>query len=178
MLNKIKPPLVLTVICSVVSALLIIVYNATYVDTTGIITDDLNKALVEIYGDAEYTMLKNEDGTVLAYEGVTSVIVNEKNQIAFEIISDGYAKEGIHVLIGVSDNGIEGISFIELGETPGLGTNVRDNHDFVKQFLGVKNDNFEFNALTGATYSSKGVKNAVNTALTAYQEHKEEIINE
>ncbi len=178
MLSKIKGPLVLTVICTVVSALLIIVYNATYVDTTGVITDALLTGLEEIYGEDNYTMLKNEDGTVLTYEGITSVIVNDKKQVSFEVIANGYAKNGIHVLVGVSDSGVEGISFIELGETPGLGTNVRDNTDFVKQFIGVRDDQYEFTALTGATFSSKGMKNAVNTALRAYQEHREEIINE
>lgn len=178
MLSKIKGPLVLTVICTVVSALLIIVYNATYVDTTGVITDALRTGLEEIYGEDNYTMLKNEDGTVLTYEGITSVIVNDKKQVSFEVIANGYAKNGIHVLVGVSDSGVEGISFIELGETPGLGTNVRDNTDFVKQFIGVRDDQYEFTALTGATFSSKGMKNAVNTALRAYQEHREEIINE
>lgn len=178
MLSKIKPPLVLTLICTVISAALIFVYNATYVDTTGIITDSLKKGLTEIYGEAEYTMLKNEDGTVLTYDGITSVIVNDKKQVSFEVIADGYAKKGIHVLVGVSDNGVEGISFIELGETPGLGTKVRDDSDFVKQFLGVKNDEYEFSAVTGATFSSKGMKNAVNTALEAYENHREELINE
>lgn len=172
--SNIKPPLVLTVICTVVSALLIMVHNATYVDTTGVITESLIKGLREIYGMTNYRMLKNEDGSVLSYDGVTSVITNENGQIAFEIIADGYAKNGIHVLVGVSDNGVEGISFVELGETPGLGTKVRDEADFIKQFLGVKDDNYEFSALTGATFSSKGMKNAVNTALKTYQEHKEE----
>lgn len=178
MLNKIKPPLVLTLICTIVSALLIIVYNATYVDTTGIITDSLRAGLEEIYGCSNYTMLKNADGTVLTYDGITSVILSDDNKVSFEVIADGYAKKGIHVLIGVSDNGIEGISFIELGETPGLGTKVRDDETFVKQFIGINSDEYEFSAITGATFSSKGMKKAVSTALSAYQEHKEEIINE
>lgn len=178
MLSKIKGPVVLTLICTVVSALLIIVYNATYVDTTGIITDALQNGLEEIYGDGNYTMLKNEDGTVLEYEGITSVIVSDKNQVSFEVVTNGYAKNGIHILVGVSDSGVEGISFIELGETPGLGTKVRDDKNFVKQFIGATDDTYEFTAVTGATFSSKGMKTAVNTALKAYSEHREEIINE
>lgn len=178
MLAKIKGPLVLTVICTIVSALLIIVYNATYVDTTGIITDALQNGLEEIYGSGNYTMLRDASGDVLTYDGITSVIVNEKNQVSFEVVTSGYAKNGIHVLIGVSDNGVEGISFIELGETPGLGTKVRDDAGFIKQFLGVKDDQYEFSTVTGATFSSKGMKNAVNTAVSAYNEHREEIISE
>lgn len=178
MLSKIKPTLVLTLICIIVSALLIITYNATYVDTTGVITDSLKTGLTEIYGDGEYEMLKLEDGSVLTYEGVTSVIKNERNQVAFEITADGYAKGGIHVLIGVSDKGIEGISFIELGETPGLGSKIKDNSDFVSQFIGINSDDYSFTPITGATYSSKGMKAAVKTALDTYRNHKGEIINE
>ncbi len=178
MLKKIMPPVVLTTICTLISALLIIVYNATYVDTTGVITDSLQKGLEEIYGSGNYTMLKNEDGSVLTFDGVTSVIVDDRNNISFEIVTDGYAKNGIHILVGVSDDGIKGISFIELGETPGLGSKVKDDTSFIKQFIGVNSDEYDFTAITGATFSSKGMKSAVNTALETYKDHKEEIINE
>ena len=50
MLKKIVPSAVLTIICIIVSVLLIVVYNLTYVDTTGVITDELNKGLTELYG--------------------------------------------------------------------------------------------------------------------------------
>lgn len=171
--DKIKSPFVLSVICTIISAILIIVYNATYVDTTGIITDSLRKGLEEIYGPGEYTMLKNDDGSVVTYDGTDSVIVSNSGKVCFEITADGYAKKGIHVLIGVSENGVDGISFIDLGETPGLGTQIRDEKDFIKQFIGVKSDEYDFSAITGATFSSKGMKKAVNTALLAYQNYKE-----
>ena len=106
------------------------------------------------------------------------MIKSDNNKVAFEIIADGYSKEGIHVLIGVSDDGIDGISFIELKETPGLGSKIKDDESFIKQFIGVNSDEYEFSAITGATFSSKGMKKAVETALSAYKNHKEEIINE
>ena len=43
--DKIMPPLVLTLICVITSALLVAAYNLTYVDTTGIITDKLSDLL-------------------------------------------------------------------------------------------------------------------------------------
>ena len=43
MKDKIMPPLVLTIICIVVSGLLVLAYNATYVDNTGVLTDDMKK---------------------------------------------------------------------------------------------------------------------------------------
>ncbi len=178
MFNKIKPPLVLTLICTIISALLIVTYNITYVDTTGIITDSMKKGINEIYGKGKYTLLKNSDGTDLTYDGITSIVKVDKNKAVFEIIADGYAQGGIHVLIGVSDDGIDGISFIELKETPGLGSKIQDDESFVKQFIGVNSDEYDFSAITGATFSSEGMKKAVETALSTYKNHKEEIINE
>lgn len=178
MLDKIKPPLVLMLISSIICGLLVFTFNATYVDTTGIITDTLKTGLVEIYGEKEYTMLKNEDGTVKTYENINSIIISNEKEVTFEIIVSGYSKNGIHVLVGVTEEGLKGISFISLAETPGLGTKIRDDKSFLQQFFGAKDDSYEFKSLTGATYSSKGLKNAVDIALNTYLEHKEEIINE
>ena len=73
--EKIMPPLVLTIICVISSALLVLAYNLTYVDTTGIITDKLSAGLTELYGSADdFTMLLNDDGTVKTYDGVTPTI--------------------------------------------------------------------------------------------------------
>ena len=41
MMSKIKPALVLAVITTVIAALLIVAHNLTYVDTSGIITEDM-----------------------------------------------------------------------------------------------------------------------------------------
>ena len=77
MKEKIMPPLVLTLICVITSALLVAAYNITYVDTTGVITDELASGLTEIYGGSDgFDMLMNDDGTVKTYDGVTSVITN------------------------------------------------------------------------------------------------------
>ena len=40
-LKKIKPVLVLSIICTLICALLIVTYNLTYVDTSGVLTDNL-----------------------------------------------------------------------------------------------------------------------------------------
>ncbi|WP_044973637.1 FMN-binding protein [Ruminococcus sp. HUN007] len=172
--DKIKGPLVLTVICTVISALLIFVHEKTYVDTTGIITDDLKAGLEEIYGEGEYTMLRSPDGNVLKYDGVDSVIVKDDGSTAFEVTADGYARNGIHVLVGVNEDGITGISFIDLAETPGVGTRIRDDKKFIKQFTGISDESFSPDVLTGATLSSKGMKRAADSALNAYTLYRNE----
>ena len=174
MKEKIMPPLVLTLICVITSALLVAAYNITYVDTTGVITDELASGLTEIYGGSDgFDMLMNDDGTVKTYDGVTSVITNGSGT-AFEITADGSSKGGLHLLIGFDESGsICGISVISIGETPGLGTKVQ-NKDFLDKFKGISSEDYQVDNITGATYSSKGMKAAVNTALEAYSQMKGE----
>lgn len=139
--EKIKPPLVLTLICLITCGLLVAAYEATYVDTTGVITEKLTSGLTEIFGSADgFEMLKNDDGTIKTFAGVTSVISDGTNT-AFEVTADGYSKGGLHVLVGIDENGsVCGVSILTIGETPGLGTKVQDE-SFKNQF-------------TGATYKS------------------------
>lgn len=209
--EKIKPPLVLTLICIITCGLLVAAYEATYVDTTGVITEKLTAGLTEVYGSAEgFEMLKNDDGTVLTYEGVTSVLFDGTNT-AFEITADGYSSGGLHVLVGLDSTGaINGVSVMTIGETPGVGTKVQDE-SFRNQFRGIvygdtvsaenieatvkakavwgtrdeikrlkidaatnnsSGSGFELDAISGATFSSNGMYNAVKTALAAYEEMK------
>lgn len=185
MKEKISPPLVLMIISIIVSALLVVAYNVTYVNTNGVLTDELEKGCEEIFGKADYELLTvtNEEDKLeaLTFDGVTSIIVDkEKKNCIFEIIADGYSKGGLHVLVGISNEGtIQGISFISIAETPGLGTKVQEK-SFLDQFndidLSTKIDSID--NITGATYSSKGMKTAVKVALESYSEHKGEFFNE
>lgn len=154
--EKIKPPLVLTLICIITCGLLVAAYEATYVDTAGVITDKLTAGLTELYGSAEgFEMLKNDDGTVLTCEGVTSVLFDGENT-AFEITADGYASGGLHVLVGINPNGaVNGISVITIGETPNVGTKVR-NESFRDQFKGVRYED-TVSSQTGSAAKAKAV---------------------
>ncbi len=177
MKEKIMPPLVLTLICIISSALLVAAYNLTYVDTTGVITEKLSAGLAEIYGTSDgFEMLLNDDGTVKSYEGVTSVITDGEST-AFEITADGYSKDGLHLLVGFDGSGcVCGISVLTIGETPGLGTKVQDKA-FLDLFKGIDSPDFQVDNITGATYSSKGMKSAVTAAVNAYSEMKGESID-
>ncbi|MGN1136007.1 MAG: FMN-binding protein [Oscillospiraceae bacterium] len=207
--EKIQPSLVLTLICLITCALLVIAYNATYVDNTGVVTNEMTAGLEEIYGTSEgFTMKTDENGAVYAPEGVTCVLTDANGNRAFEITTDGYSSGGIHVLVGMDASGtVSGISVLSLGETPGLGTKVRDLPEFREQFKGLTSDKlpkaaeednspkkfvwgsddeiktlkdaaasapvsdtFELDAVTGATFSSKGMYRAVTIALNAYNE--------
>lgn len=185
MKEKIMPPLVLTIICIVVSGLLVMAYNATYVDNTGVLTDDMKAGCEAIFGDGDYEIMLDENASektpvTFDTEGVNSIITDKGNdRCVIEITENGYSKGGLHLLIGINSEGsIEGIKFLSIGETPGLGTKVQDD-SFLSQFKGYNSDTDEntVDNVTAATFSSKGMKSACKKAVKLFDEHKEEILN-
>lgn len=172
MKEKIMPPLVLMLISVVVCALLVAANAATKDKIVQAQEDKFNQSLSDTFGDADYTSVD------IDIDGIDSVTRDQNGRIIFEVTADGYAKGGLHLLIGFdADGAIEGISFLSIGETPGLGTKVQEDASFIEQFKGVSSADYDFSTITGATYSSKGMKSAVNLVLNAYTEHKEEILN-
>ncbi|MBE6901558.1 MAG: FMN-binding protein [Ruminococcaceae bacterium] len=182
--EKIKPALILAAIAAIVSALCIITYNVTYVDTSGILTEKQAAAVVSIYGGAaeDYSVVPAEQWSALfeadeQLSRVTKVIKKNDGSLAFEVVVKGY-KEGFDLLVGVKDGAVAGVAVVSTGEeTKDLGTKAAEP-EYLEQFKGisdkaaiVKNDpknEGEVRAVTGATYSSKGVASAVNIALSAY----------
>ena len=183
MMKYIKPVIVLSLITTIVSALLIVTYNLTYVDTSGIITDEINEKCVELMGEGEYSIVTDwlADGYLIEKpENVEKLIKKADGSVAFQIIASGYNKNGLDLLIAMNDDGtIKGVSIISITETPGLGTKV-DDESFLNRFVNigsnvtiVKNspaNEYEIEAAAGATYSSKGVASAINIAIDTYKE--------
>lgn len=201
-LEMVKPPLALMVICLVSAFLLIATYQLTYVDTEGVITPKLQAACQEVMGGERFTMLDKETlfaGRISSMDstfkklGLHSILVredlsyDEPKQCALELTADGYAKGGLHLLVGIQEDGsITGVSVISIGETPGLGSKVQD-----KKYLEKYNQLSIYNVeddianpipavdnITGATYSSKGMKKAVASALEFFDQYKGVIFNE
>ena len=183
MIKYVKPVIVLSLITTIVSALLIVTYNLTYVDKSGIITDELEEKCVSLMGEGEFSIVNDwkENGySIDKPDDISRLIRKDDNSLAFEIVTSGYNKNGINLLIAMNlDGSVKGISVISLTETPGLGTKV-DSQDFLSKFIGknekveiVKNtpkNSNQVEAVTSATYSSKGVAEAVNIAIRTYRE--------
>lgn len=169
-----KPPVILMIICLLTCALLVVAYNVTYVDNTGVITDKLRSSCENVIGKGNYEML-----TDIKADGVTSIIVNKENKTcAFEITANGYVKGGLHLLIGIDNNGaVSGINVVSISETVGVGTKVTDN-GFLDKFKGINSTEINVDNIAGATYSSKGMKAAVALAIKTYQDKKEAIFSE
>lgn len=195
MIQKLKPVYVLALIAAIISCLIIVVYNLTYVDTTNILTDKQAAAVTTIYGgtadDFEIVPLvtKNENGDSVPTElsrkltdaglDIAKVIRKKSDgSLAFECLVKGY-KKGFDIMVGVKDGAVAGVAIVSVGEeTPGLGTNTNDP-EFLGKFKGISDkativkttpsNDGEVQAVTSATFSSKGVATAVNTALEAYK---------
>ncbi len=180
---NLRPAIVLSAVTTAVSLLLIVAHNLTYKDTSGILTEKLEKKCTELMGDGKYSIVTDWVEAGYASEkpdDVSRLIVGDNGGLAFEIIADGYSKGGLDLLIAMNTDGsIKGISVVSITDTPGLGTNVNDDA-FLSKFVGFAEDAaivkktpsavYEVEAVTGATYSSKGVANAVNTAKKIYKE--------
>lgn len=178
---KVKPVLVLALIAAVISGLVIVVYMLTFVDTTNVVTDKQGAALVEIYGgtkdDYEVVPVEEWQSKLPENTNVSKMFKKSDGSLGFECVVKGY-KNGFDIMVGVKDGKVEGVAVVSVGEeTPGLGTKTNDAA-WLGNFKGisgsaeiVKNapsaDN-QVQAVTSATYSSRGVATAVNTALEAY----------
>lgn len=167
-----KPTIILTVICAAIAALLIYIYNLTYVDTTGVITSELSEALTEVYGTSDgFEMLMNEDNTVCIFSHENNVIVNGE-KVAVSVTADGYNKNGITALVGFDGGAIVGMDIISISETPGVGTKVKEQ-SFLSQFKGITEADYQINAISGATKSSNGMKKIIDEAQKVYNLYME-----
>lgn len=174
MISKILPTIVLTIICTAAALLLTLAHEVTKDSIAEQKELKFSKTVEQLFGECEIRLLDNNFG----HDEIKTIAVTSDGRTAVEIVADGYSKGGIDVLIGFDESGaVTGIEFVALGETPGLGSNVRDQEWFRQQFIGVTDDSYGFDAISGATFSSKGMARAVDTAVKVYNENKEAILN-
>jgi electron transport complex protein RnfG len=95
----------------------------------------------------------------------------------------------IDLLVGVgADSNVTGVRAVRYRETPGLGDLIdRAKSSWIEQFRGknlvapprdawlVKQDEGQFDSITGATVTSRAVVAAVKNALLYFEQHREDI---
>lgn len=173
MKDKIKPTLVLTVICVIASLLLTYAHELTKTRISDQKEQKFSESVEALFGKTDSRLINDNFG----YDEVEAVAVTSDGKTAIQVCTDGYSKDGINILVGIDENGaVSGIEFVSLGETPGLGSKVRDIETFREQFYGRKEVTDDLDAISGATYSSNGMKKAVDTAIEVYNENKEAIL--
>jgi electron transport complex protein RnfG len=139
-IKKAIPAITLLVICAVSALLLVFVHDLTAADESESITPEISDALAAIYGEAEEFTIYDTPlgGSETAY--VNMSLRGNAGDTAFIIVTNGYNKEGLTLLIGLDNAGaVKGIVTLESAETPGLGTKT-DSPEFMGQFVGFALD--------------------------------------
>lgn len=165
----ILPPLVLAIICAVCCGLLAFANSITKDKIAAAEADAIQSSLSELpdcgtfIEVTDFTPVNNDRATA------TNFYVDENGNSAVLITADGYNKGGLQVIVGVDAEGaILGVTFVTVSETPGLGTKVQSNPELlVDNLIGISDSSAveSIDSITGATYSSKGMKSAVICAL-------------
>lgn len=92
-----------------------------------------------------------------------------------KVASRGYGGP-INMVLGLDRNGkVTGLTIVSMNETPGLGTRVQTEPNFLKQFTSLPEgfgeaDVKKLDMISGATKSSRGVRRSVSAAGAVYQQ--------
>ena len=102
--------------------------------------------------------------------------------VALEAYGAGYEDlVGVMLSIDVADGSLGGIAVTTHSETPGVGTKAFESEEFMGQFTDKPlstdfSPDGTLDAVSGATYTSNGVQNAVHNGVQIFQEFKSKIL--
>jgi len=169
-----RPAIVLSIVVAVTALLLVVLEQAVQTDESEISGVLLEKC-VELMGAGEFELIETE--LLELPQSVKKVIKHSDGTIAFQVVTKGYNKDGINLLIVINEGKVENLAIVELKETPGIGDKVaadsflgqfKEKSEAVKIVKSNPRGDSEIAAITGATKSARGVADAVNDALEAY----------
>ena len=174
----------LFVICIVSGGVLGVVYNATKDPIAAAETAKKTKAIKNVlpeFNELKETMVMSalEDVEIpfyLAYDADNNFI-----GAAVETFTNKGFSGNISLMVGIlADGTLKNISVLQHAETPGLGSKMTEP-TFKDQFNGkkansfnikVKKDGGDVDAITAATISSRAFCDAVNRALSTFENNK------
>ena len=169
--NTVKPILVLTLICLAVALLLAVVnYVASPVIAEATEEAERKARSEALPGATDFTEVD------IGYHELHETVIacykdNSGTGYVFLVKCAGYGGKSnpITMLVGIRDGKIAGIKITDVsGETAGIGDKVKKN-DFTKNFTGIDQNGVDgVLNVSGATYSSTGVKAGVRDAFTVY----------
>lgn len=172
------------VICVVSGGVLGVVYNATKEPIAAAETAKKTEAIKNVlpeFNELKETMVKSalEDVEIpfyLAYDANNNFI-----GAAVETFTNKGFSGNISLMVGIlADGTVNNISVLQHAETPGLGSKMSEP-SFKDQFNNKHADSFNFNvkkdggdvdAITAATISSRAFCDAVNRALSTFENNK------
>lgn len=122
------------------------------------------------------------DGTEISF--FVGTFDGRKKAVAFESFGKGFGGElGVMVGVNLADDKIVGVGITTNSETPGVGSRAKTDPSFAAQFKGqpieqtfkVKSDGGQVDAVSGATFTSRGVSEALTDAAKVYQKLKPQL---
>ena len=164
--NLLAPVIVLVAICFVASALLAGAYQLTAPVIADRQAEAANEARSAVLPDVE--KFTKYDGELVS--GVLDAYTAEGKGgpagLVCQTSFNGF-KGAVKLMIGVDAEGkITGIQVMEHDETPGVGSNALTD-DYLGQFARQTGAD-GIDAYSGATFTSKAVKNGINAAIAQY----------
>lgn len=160
------PAAVLTIICVVVSAALVMTYDVTkpVIEAVKAAESDKARAVVLSGGD------KFEEQKVSVADVTEAYKAGNGAGYVFTTKSKGYGGD-IYVMVGIkSDGTIDTVKLMDNNETPGLGSQVGEPA-YTDRYKGkTGNDVDTVDAISGATVSSYAFRYGVQLAFEAYGE--------
>lgn len=147
----------LLLICAVVAGVVSFVYTVTEAPYQANIDNTKREAVETIFGE-------------------TGLTLTELDTDVYKVEKDGTLKGYCSSGIGVGFNGdielmvgydgsfsIKGVSIVANSETPGVGSRALEE-SYLENYKGQSGEDVSVDVLSGATYSSKGVKAGVKDA--------------
>lgn len=159
-----KPALVLFLVCLVVTAALSVTNYFTKDAIAAAKEQAIMEAMESLIPDAAYEPLDEESTAYVAQiDGQTAGYL-------FLTKAMGY-KSMVQVMTALNAAGaVTGVTVVGCAdESPGIGQKVGTDESFVQQFIGRTEASDQVDAITGATYSSNGVRDAVNQAIIQWK---------
>lgn len=174
MSENVKSIVSLTMVCLFVSIAVVLTHKVTkpYIEKSA------NKASYEametVLPDANrFDEIKASEEILTEYGCTFLRKTGDSKAIAIQIETRGY-QSGLVVMIGIgADEKIKGVCVVQHAETEGIGTRAMTN-EYLSIYNGKENaENVEL--LSGATYTSQGIRNAVENALGLFGKLKGEL---
>lgn len=172
------PTIVLVIIAFVITFALVFSNKATAPTIKEINAKTANEARARVLSEAGDQGFEEYNGDL--NEGITEVYM-AKNKCGMVITSVSKSFGGdLTAMIGIDKDGkITAVEVTEHNDTPGLGTKVDDDANYLSTYkdktaddmtAGKIKDNPNVKYITGATVSSTGVYNAVKGALQQFED--------
>lgn len=175
----IKNALILTAITLIAGSALAFVYIITKQPIEESDKKATRQAYSVVFEDADFEECElaqyKDDNNSTVYSVSKAIKSGEIVGYVMTTSSNGYGGE-IKIAVGIDlDGNLTGISVLDASnETPGLGAKVQED-EFTENYKGISSDGLnDVDAISGATYSSNGVKNAVYACFNYFEKNLKE----